>query len=162
MNKKMPLLLPAIVLFAACQAGVSPTATPQPTAPPAASGVAGIVADLSAAGVAAKAGGAFASEPIGGEGISMCVGKETVQTYQFIDHESALVVVQTIDPEDPSRIGTMIVDWAGTPRFWLRDNVIVLYTGTDAATDAALRALLGQPFAEGEGGRMPLPGPDCQ
>jgi hypothetical protein len=71
-------------------------------------------------------------------------------------------VVQKIDPKDPSNVGTGIVEWAGAPRFWLRDNVIVLYLGQDAATDAALRALLGTPFAEGEAGRMPLPGPDCQ
>lgn len=162
MNKKLTLLLPAIVLLAACQAGVSPTGTPQPTAPPQASGVAGIVADLVAAGVAAKAGSPFMSEPVGGDGRAMCIGKDTVQTYQFIDHEAALAVVKTIDPKDPSKIGSAIVEWTGTPRFWLRDNVIVLYTGTDAATDAALRAVLGQPFAEAEGGRMPLPGPDCQ
>jgi hypothetical protein len=84
MNKKMTLLLPAIVLLVACQGGAGPSPTPQPTptaeptSPPQASGVAGIVADLGAAGVSAKAGSSFSSEPLGGDGILMCIGKDSV------------------------------------------------------------------------------------
>jgi hypothetical protein len=119
------------------------------------------VADLTAAGVTATEGSFFSTDPIGGEGKTVCVGEETVQVYQFIDHEAALAISRKIDPRDPSKVGSSLVDWAGVPRFWLRDRVIVLYLGQDAATDAALRALLGQPFAEGQPGRMPLPMPPC-
>lgn len=163
-------VLVSAILAAACQgAGSSapPTAnpttagpTPGPTAGPA-GGLDGLVADLNAAGTAAKSGSFFATDPIGGEGKVVCIGVETVQVFQFIDHEAALATSMKIDRNDPSKIGTAIVDWAGTPRFWLRDRIIVLYTGEDAATDAAIRALLGRPFAEGQPGRMGLPTPPC-
>jgi hypothetical protein len=92
----------------------------------------------------------------------VCVGTEAVQVYVLKDHEAVRAAASMIDPDDPSKIGTSIVDWAGRPRFWLRDRILVLYIGDDAATDAALRTLLGEPFAEAPGpGRPPLPAPDC-
>jgi hypothetical protein len=36
--------------------------------------------------------------------------------------------------------------------------MIVVYLGEDAATEALLRGVLGEPFASGQG-RPPLPGP---
>jgi hypothetical protein len=168
MNINRLLLAPAVLLLAGCQAAATPsptapstqvpTATPAPTSAP---GLTGVVADLSAAGVTAKAGSGFATEPIGGEGFALCVGAESVQTYAFIDHEAALAAQAKIDRDDPSTIGTTHVNWTGKPRFWLRENLILLYLGEDAATDAALRTLLGPPFAEGEAGGMSLPGPPC-
>jgi hypothetical protein len=139
-----------------CQATASQT--PAATA---LHGIDGLVADLVAAGTDAKAGTTFTSEPIGGQGSTLCVGTETVRAYEFIDHEAALAASQTIDRDDPTKIGNGIVDWAGAPRFWLRDRVIVLYLAQDAATDSTLRALLGPPFAEGRVGRIPLPEPPC-
>jgi hypothetical protein len=160
------LLLPALLALLGCQAAATPTPTASsgPTLTPPSSpatGLTGIIADLTAAGVTAVTGGSFMSEPIGGEGVALCVGVETVQTYAFIDHEAALAAAAKIDRDDPSKIGTGIVDWAGTPRFWLRNNIILLYLGPDPATDAALRSLLGPPFAEGQPGRPPLPWPPC-
>ncbi len=154
--KKTPLL-PLLVLLAACQA--APTPTPAPTAR---GGVEGLVAALSAAGQATTVAGNFSAEPVGGEGVTVCVGAEALQVYVFLDHEAALAAASKIDPQDPSKIGTSLVTWMGTPRFWLRENVLVLYLGQDAATDAVLRTVLDQPFAEGEAGPPPLRGPDCQ
>jgi hypothetical protein len=170
----------ASLLFVALSA-CSPAATPGPTAtgasapsaspppvivgtpgPTAADGADALVADLVAGGATAKLGSNFLAAPLRGEGVLVCVGTEAVQVYVQKDHEAALAVASTIDPEDPSKIGTSIVTWTGRPRFWLRDRIIVLYSGTDAATDAALRTLLGQPFAEShEPGPPPLPAPDC-
>ncbi|HSH21300.1 MAG TPA: hypothetical protein VK992_01620, partial [Candidatus Caenarcaniphilales bacterium] len=65
----------------------------------------------------------------------------------------------TIDPDDPSNIGTSIVEWAGEPKFWLRDRVLVLYLGTDEQVEDGLVSVLGEPFARGEG-RPPLGGDD--
>ena len=151
--------------------GSSPTAAPPSLPPPvifgtpgptSADGAEGLVADLVAGGLSAKLGSNFLAEPLRGEGVLVCVGTEAVQVYVLKDHEAALAAASTIDPDDPSKIGTSIVDWAGSPRFWLRDRIIVLYVGEDAATDAALRNLLGRPFAEARApGRPPLPAPDC-
>ncbi|MEO5705197.1 MAG: hypothetical protein ABIZ52_02675 [Candidatus Limnocylindrales bacterium] len=167
MNTKTPLLALALVVLVGCQSAPSPTATPAPTpgatpGPPAPSGATGLVADLVTGGANAKLGSFFLSEPIGGTGVSVCVGAETVQVYEFIDHEAALAASVKIDRDDPSHVGNGIVEWNGAPRFWLRDRVIVLYLGKAEATDAALRALLGQPFAESrEPGLGLLPTPPC-
>lgn len=157
----------------AANPGSTPTTAPAPSATPprvifgtpvptSADGAEGLVEDLIASGASAKLGSFFLAEPLPGEGILLCVGAEPVQVYVLRDHEAALAAASTIDPDDPSKIGTSIVEWNGRPRFWLRDRIIVLYVGDDAATDTALRTLLGQPFAEAQvPGRPPLPGPDC-
>jgi hypothetical protein len=133
--------------------------TPSPTI---AGGAEGLVEDLVAGGATAKLGSNFLAKPLPGEGVLICVGTEAVQVYVLKDHEAALAAASTIDPEDPSQIGTSIVEWAGRPRFWLSDRILVLYVGDDDATDTALRSLLGEPFAEARvPGRPPLPAPDC-
>lgn len=169
----------AVVLLAiaACSPNASPAATasaepgasgtpppvilgtPQPTIEP---GAEGLVADLVAGGASAKLGSNFLAQPMPGEGVLVCVGNEPVQVYVLKDHEAALAAASVIDPDDLSMVGSSIVEWAGRPRFWLRDRIVVLYVGDDAATDAALRSLLGRPFAESrDAGRPPLPAPDC-
>lgn len=132
--------------------------TPEPTR---AGSAEALVADLAAAGAAAKLGSNFLAEPLPGEGILVCVGQEPVQVYVLKDHEAALEAASRIDRDDPSKVGTSIVEWAGTPRFWLRDRIIVLYVGDDADTETVLRNVLGEPFAQGQAGRPPLPAPDC-
>lgn len=133
--------------------------TPNPTT---AGGAEGLVEELVAAGATARLGSNFLAEPLPGEGVLICVGAEPVQVYVLRDHEAALAAAAMIDPDDPSKIGTAIVEWVGRPRFWLRDRILVLYVGDSAATDAALRGLLGEPFAEAGGaGLPPLPAPDC-
>lgn len=162
MKLRTSLLGLAALILAACQAPGA-TGSPPTASLSAVRGIEGLVGDLRGAGVDAKAGGQFMSEPIGGQGAVVCIGPESVQTYQFIEHEAALAAAAKIDRQDPSKVGTGIVDWAGTPRFWLRENLIVLYLGQDPGTDTALRTLLGQPFAQGQPGRPPLlGGPDCQ
>ncbi len=156
------LIFSAAVALSAC----SPASTPASTGPPAPSGTTDgaerLVADLVAGGVTAKLGSNFLAQPLPGEGVAVCIGTETVQVYVLKDHEAALAAASKIDPDDPSKIGTSIVDWSGRPRFWLRDRIVVLYLGDNAGTDAALRNVLGQPFAEATvPGRPPLPAPDC-
>ncbi len=163
---KTALLLIAALVFAACQ-GAGTSASPSGSdasgmaATTISGGVEGLVADLSAAGIQSKTGASFLAEPVGGEGVIVCVGHEALHVYSFIDHEAALAASQKIDPQDPSKIGTSIVSWVGTPRFWLRDRVVVLYLGDDAATLTVLASLLGPPFAKGLPGAPPLRGPDC-
>jgi hypothetical protein len=164
----------AVVAMVACQAPGAPSAapttstttmptpTPSPT-PTAVSGVQALLLDLRAKGAAAKVGSQFLAEPLGGQGMTVCVGAETLQTYEFIDHEAAFVASTKIDRDDPSSVGGAIVEWVGQPRFWLRDRIIVLYLGDDAAIDKVLRELLGSPFAESEeGGPGFLPEAPCQ
>ena len=163
------LLAVALLVIAACQtsppsaspgASIAPSPTPIATS---VAGVEGLVADLIAAGVPAKAGGVLSGEPIGGDGRLVCVGKESVQVYVFRDRAAAEAAAARIDPKDPWHIGNSIVEWIDTPHFWTRDRILVGYVGQDAATMTVLVGVLGQPFAQGAGGggRGPLPRPDC-
>jgi hypothetical protein len=176
MPDRAPLLGLLVAIVIGCQP--SPGATAEPTigptsvptagatpapSPSAATGIDALVADLAGDGAVAKVGSSFAAEPIGGQGMTVCLGAETLRTYEFLDHDAALAAADTIDRDDPSNIDGGVVEWNGRPRFWLRDRIIVLYLGADPATDAALRALLGPPFAESqEPGRGFLPNPPCQ
>jgi hypothetical protein len=156
---------------AACQAG----ATSAPTAPPANSatptqsappvifpgptdGPEKLIVDLEAAGAEARVGALFAGDPLDAQGGLMCVGSEPVQLYVFGSVRDREEAVQRIDPTNPSDMGTTMVDWNGRPRLWQRDRMIVVYLGEDAATEALLRGVMGEPFASGQG-RPPLPGP---
>ena len=174
----MLIMLPLAIATAGCQpapaTGPTSTArgTPDPTPATTASastspsatadGIEALIADLQAAGVPATLGSSFDASLLGGEGATVCVGPETIQVFSFLDNQAALAAAAKVDRDDPSVIGNAIVEWIGRPRFWLRDDLIALYLGDHAATDAALRRVLGQPFAELEGGRPPLAGPDCQ
>ena len=103
--------------------------------------------------------GSFATDPIGGEGISLCVEGQVVNVYVFPTVEEREAAASRIDPDDPSNVGTAMIEWAGNPRFWAADRLLVLYLGRDPAVEAGITSVLGSPFARGEG-RAPLPGPD--
>jgi hypothetical protein len=146
----------ALAVVAGCQ-GTSPSS---PT-PSRIDGVEGLVSDLSASGASARAAGTFTADPLPGQGTLLCVGQEAVRVYSYASPEERAQVAARIDPRDPSKVGTAIVEWTGSPRFWQRDRILVLYLGSDAATEALLTAVLGQPFARGPGGRAGLPTRDC-
>jgi hypothetical protein len=177
MNPQLPALVLAVVaLLGACAGPSGPSPSPSaspigspgtsPGSSPAASGspaaVDGperFVADIDAAGEEAREAGEFDASPIAREGLTVCVGEEHVQLYVFATADEAMARARTIDPRDPSNVGTAIVEWAGTPKFWLRDRMLVLYLGTEPETTQLLVKLLGEPFAAGQG-RPPLPGPE--
>jgi hypothetical protein len=130
-----------------------PTTTPSPTAGP--GGAEGLAADLTAGGATVKVASQFAGDPFQAQGFLVCVNGDPVRIYQFATPELAEQAAKSVDPADPSHIGTAIVEWFGSPRFWRRDRVIVNYSGSKPETEAILTALLGNPFARGEG-RPPM------
>ena len=100
----------------------------------------------------------FAGDPFDAQGGLMCVGSEPVQLYVFGSVRAREEAAQRIDPNNPSDMGTAMIEWNGRPRLWQRDRMMIVYLGEDAATEALLRSVLGEPFASGQG-RPPLPGP---
>ena len=148
MSRFAVLVVAACLAFAGCEALSAPER---------------LVADLQVMGLSADLGTDFNTALLGGEGTTVCVGAESVSVYAFLDQDDAIDAAATVNRNDPSMIGNGIVEWLGTPRFWLRDRAIVLYVGEDAEVDAALRNILGQPFADGGGpGRGPAERPPCQ
>lgn len=138
-----------------------PSREPSPTGSPAvgsmspetrpAGPVEAFAAELLAAGATVADQGAFNSVPLGGRGVRLCVAGQQVSVYLYETDEQRAAVTATIDPQDPSNVGRAIIEWAGNPRLWLRDRIIVLYLGGDPAVEAGITSVLGPPFARGQG-----------
>jgi hypothetical protein len=153
---KLAIAVIAVLLVTACQ-----SALPGSPAPSRLEGIEGLMADLSAAGATVRPAGTFAADPLPGTGTLLCVGKEPVRVYSYPSSDDRAQVAARIDPRDPSKVGTAIVEWTGRPRFWQRDRVLVLYLGSDAAAEGLLTNVLGPPFARGAGRLGGVPTRDC-
>lgn len=131
--------------------GVSDAASSSPSEMPASDPAAGFVAALRATGAEVRETGAFSTEPLGGQGIGLCVAGQEVRVYLYPTPADREAVAARIDPTDPSSLGTSIVEWAGNPKFWQADRIIVLYLGSDPAVESGISSILGPPFARGQG-----------
>ncbi len=152
------------VILLACSgaptATVAPTGSAATTAAPSATrsdmpspggGLLGLVAALEAAGAEVEPSAGFDGSPLTPNGSRICVDGEPVRAYVYPTPAASAQAASQIDPTDPSHIGTSIVEWVGTPRFWLFDTVLVLYLGTEEGTETLLTSVLGEPFARGPG-----------
>jgi hypothetical protein len=140
----------------------SPVPSPVPSTVPspvgAADGVRKLVADLEAAGATVKVGDTFMGDPLSRDAVNICVGSEEMKVYAYASAAERAAVSGTIDPNDATKIGTSIVEWDGTPKFWARDRILVLYLGTDAPTIKLLISVLGSSISHGQGRPRLLPG----
>lgn len=153
---RLPILLVAI-MAAACSSSPPPSAAPTGEVP---DGAEQLIVDLSAAGASVQTG-SFDPAPLSGQATLLCVDGEEVRVYVYASELEAAAAASRIDATDPSNVGTAIIEWAGNPRVWHRDRILVLYLGRDEATESLLTATLGPPFARGLG-REPGPrGMDC-
>ena len=116
------------------------------------------VAELTEEGVEIDQAETFSTEPVGGQGQLLCVGDQEVRVYLFASDDEASAAAARIDPKDPSNMGNVIIEWAGNPRFWQKGPMLVLYLGEDQVTEDLITAVLGQPFAQGQGQVRGLPG----
>jgi hypothetical protein len=105
-----------------------------------------LIADLTAAGAAAEQVEIFSGDPLGGTGALICIGSEEVRVYRVESDDDATEAAARIDPDDPSEIGTAIVEWAGNPRCWQRGTILALYLGKDEDTESLLTEVLRSPF----------------
>jgi hypothetical protein len=120
--------------------------------------ITGLVAGLQAAGADVRRTGGIGTEPLGGQGIGLCVAGQEVMAYVFPTPQQREAIAARIDPSDPTHVGsTTIGEWTGKPKFWQAGRIIVLYLGSDSTVEAGLRSVPGQPFARGQG-RDPGPG----
>lgn len=147
-------MLLALLLVVAC-GGPAPTASPGSSPTPAIDGAQGLIGDLADAGADAFAQETFDGAPLAAQAELVCVNGEEVRVYGYSSAEERAAAAARIDPNDPSNVGTAIIDWVGWPRFWERDRILVLYAGRDEATIDLLVSVMGDPFAVGQG-RPPL------
>jgi hypothetical protein len=172
------LLFASVVVTVAACAGPTVTAsstptqslTPTPTAIvfPSTSptrmpttGVEGLVADLQRAGAQIGRSTPFNGTPLSSEGVNVCVNHEEVSAYVYSSDQARESAAASIDRHDPWHIGSAVVEWLSPPTFWQRDRILVLYVGADLATTDLLVAVLGQPFAMGEGRKSPQLARSC-
>ena len=95
--------------------------------------------------------GTFEASPFAGDATLLCVNDEEVRVYTYLTDQERAAVANSIDPSDPSKVGTALIAWAGDPRFWQSARMLILYLGPDQATEGLLTTLLGQPFSRGLG-----------
>ena len=82
-----------------------------------------------------------------------------LQSYDYNTTPAAEADARRIGPNGQPTNPPMIIGWIGDPHFFRKDQVIVIYVGEDPAVVRLLTELLGPPFAQGVGGRLP-PRPD--
>ncbi len=157
------------LILAACAGGAAPSTpptdgpatTPGPSATPSeappAGGLTGLVAALEGAGAVVEPLDGFDGSPLSPNGSRICVDGEPVRAYVYSTPVASAEAASMIDPTDPTHIGTSIVEWDGSPRFWLFDTVLLLYLGADEATETRLTSVLGEPFARGAARQQRLP-----
>ncbi len=150
-------LLLIALLVAGCGGNASAGGSPSPSG----GGAEALIADLQRVGATATKQAAFTADPFPGQGVSVCVNDQPVSVYVFASAAEREQASGQIDRTDPFHVGTSIVEWIGSPRFWERDRIIVLYVGPDPAVEAVLTSVLGPPFASGGLGRPPQPLDTC-
>jgi hypothetical protein len=149
---RLTILLLVTLVPGACGSGPGLSSSDEP-----ADTAATVATDLEAAGATVSELGAFNTDPLGGRGVHLCVDGQQVSVFEFDTEAKRAATAARIDPTDPSNLGTAIIEWAGNPKFWQRDRILVLYLGSDPAVEAGITTVLGPPFARGEGRD---PGPD--
>lgn len=119
----------------------------QPTVDP----VSALATRLAATGASVRELGGVTSLPFAGQATRLCVDGQAFTVFGYGSEQERANDAASIDPTDPAHVGTAIVEWAGTPRFWQRDRILVLYLGDDQGVVDRLTAVLGPPFATGQG-----------
>ena len=76
----------------------------------------------------------------------LSVAGENVYSFQYASAQAADRDAAEIAP-DGYRVGNAHVDWIGPPRFYKKDQLIVLYVGSNRAVIEPLDRLLGAPVA---------------
>ncbi len=74
------------------------------------------------------------------------VNGESVSVFRYARATDADREAATISPDGGS-VGTSMIAWMGSPHFYKKDALIVLYVGSSAAVTAALTGALGLQIA---------------
>lgn len=74
------------------------------------------------------------------------VSGEDVQVFQFADAAAVAELAALVSP-DGSAVGTSKIHWIGSPHFFRKGSLLVLYVGDDEKVKIALEAVLGLQFA---------------
>jgi hypothetical protein len=107
---------------------------------------ASLVKSLRAVGVGATAAGEVDQPFFSITGRMIKVHGEDVQVFQYAHADGANAEAAQISP-DGRAIGTRKIHWIGSPHFFKKGKLLVLYVGDKGKVLASLGAVLGQQFA---------------
>jgi hypothetical protein len=79
-------------------------------------------------------------------GTMIQVQGEDVQVFEYSSAAELQAQAGSIS-RDGTAVGTRKIHWIGSPHFFKRDRVLVLYVGDDRKVLKLLEAVLGQQFA---------------
>jgi hypothetical protein len=105
-----------------------------------------LISMLRAAGVPVERRGSAEQPFLPVNGVMLKVHGEDVQVFQFRDAAAADQQADAVSP-DGSTVGTAKIHWIGSPHFYKKDRLLVLYVGEESKVLEALQAVLGPPFA---------------
>ena len=74
------------------------------------------------------------------------VNGEDVQVFQYAHAATAAEQAALVSP-DGNAVGTSMPHWVGSPHFFRKELLLVLYLGDDEKVQRALEVVLGQQFA---------------
>lgn len=107
---------------------------------------ASLIKELRTAGLRAEPG-AEAEQPfLSVEGKMIKIGDQDVQVFQYSEAAQADAQAALVSP-DGVTVGTNKIRWIGSPHFYKKGKLLVLYLGDDAKVLKALDAVLGRQFA---------------
>lgn len=73
-------------------------------------------------------------------------GNNIAQVFAYQDKKAAKEIENSVSL-DGAIIGKSSVLWKSPPRFYLKANVIIIYTGKDEEAARGIEAIMGKPFA---------------
>jgi hypothetical protein len=112
--------------------------------------VTSLIAGLRAGGSKVEEAGEISQPFFSVQGRQRTVDGENVQAFEYASQRAADREAKQVSP-DGSSVGSSMVSWGGTPHFYKKGKLIVLYVGDDQGVLRALRLLLGTQFAGGQG-----------
>jgi hypothetical protein len=80
------------------------------------------------------------------DGKTIDVNRENVQVFEYQDENAAEADAAQVAPDGGS-IGTTMATWMGTPHFYKKGKLIVLYVGDNKQVMSLLTSALGTQFA---------------
>jgi hypothetical protein len=105
-----------------------------------------LIASLRAAGAPVERRGSAEQPFLSVKGLMLKVHGEDVQVFQFHDAPAADKQADAVSP-DGSAVGTAKIHWIGSPHFYKKGRLLVLYVGEESKVLKALQAVLGPQFA---------------
>ncbi|MDQ3260220.1 MAG: hypothetical protein M3Q00_05450 [Pseudomonadota bacterium] len=107
---------------------------------------ASLIDDLRTAGVSVEPDGTVDQPFFSVKGRMIKIGGEDVQVFQY-SHAAAADAQAALVSTDGSAVGTSKLHWVGSPHFYKKGKLLVLYLGDDDKVLKALDAVLARQFA---------------